>query len=130
MTFRLPSRGGLIGSGRIDQLEKLLPENRWNFSAVHFKNDWRLLARLNWVDEWFTEEWGGGGGYIGDMMTLDVEISKALSDTYTLTLGSQNALNEYPDKEKRGLILGWEYPEASPLGFNGAFVYMKLSMDF
>ncbi len=122
--------GGLIGSGRIDQLEKLLPENRWNFSAVHFKNDWRLLARLNWVDEWFTEEWGGGGGYIGDMMTLDVEISKALSDTYTLTLGSQNALNEYPDKEKRGLILGWEYPEASPLGFNGAFVYMKLSMDF
>jgi len=64
------------------------------------------------------------------MMTLDVEVSKDLSDTYTLTLGSQNALNEYPDKEKRGLILGWEYPEAAPLGFNGAFYYMKLSMNF
>ena len=73
--------GGLIGSGRVDQLEKLLPENRWNLSAVHFKDDWRLLARFNWVDEWYTEEWGGGGGYIGDMMTLDVEVSKDLSDT-------------------------------------------------
>ena len=89
-----------------------------------------MLARINWVDEWFTEEWGGGGGYIGDMMTVDVEVSKDLSDTYTLTLGSQNALNEFPDKEKRGLILGWEYPEAAPLGFNGAFYYLKLSMNF
>ena len=38
--------------------------------------------------------------------------------------------DDHPDKEKRGAILGWEYPEASPLGFNGAFYYFKLGMDF
>ena len=121
--------GGLIGSGRIDQLEKLLPGKRWNLSAVHNTGDWRMLARMNWVDEWFTEEWGGGGGYISDMSTIDLEVSRDIGD-YTFTLGAQNAFDDYPDKEKRGLILGWEYPEASPLGFNGAFYYFKVGLDF
>ena len=84
---------------------------------------------MNWVDEWFTEEWGGGGGYISDMSTIDLEVSRDLGD-YTLTFGAQNAFDDYPDKELRGLILGWEYPEASPLGFNGAFYYFKVGMDF
>ena len=121
--------GGLVGSGRIDQLEKLLPKTRWNASAVHNTGDWRFLARMNWVDEWFTEEWGGGGGYIGDMSTVDLEVSRDLG-AYSLTFGAQNAFDDHPDKEKRGAILGWEYPEASPLGFNGAFYYFKLGMDF
>ena len=121
--------GGLIGSGRVDQLEKLLPGKRWNLSAVHNTGDWRVLGRMNWVDEWFTEEWGGGGGYISDMSTIDLEVSRDLGD-YTLTFGAQNAFDDHPDKEKRGLILGWEYPEASPLGFNGAFYYFKVGMDF
>ena len=121
--------GGLVGSGRIDQLEKLLPGKRWNLSAVHNAGDWRFLGRMNWVDEWFREEWGGGGGYISDMSTIDLEVSRDLGD-YTLTFGAQNAFDDYPDKELRGLILGWEYPEASPLGFNGAFYYFKVGMDF
>ena len=121
--------GGLVGSGRIDQLEKLLPGKRWNLSAVHNTGDWRVLGRMNWVDEWFTEEWGGGGGYISDMSTIDLEVSKDLGD-YTLTFGAQNAFDDHPDKEKRGLILGWEYPEAAPLGFNGAFYYFKVGMEF
>ena len=49
---------------------------------------------------------------------------------YTLTFGAQNAFDDHPDKEKRGLILGWEYPEAAPLGFNGAFYYFKVGMEF
>ena len=121
--------GGLVGSGRIDQLEKLLPGKRWNLSAVHNTGDWRILGRMNWVDEWFTEEWGGGGGYISDMSTIDLEVSRDLGD-YSLTFGAQNAFDDHPDKEKRGLILGWEYPEAAPLGFNGAFYYFKVGMDF
>ena len=79
---------------------------------------------MNWVDEWFTEEWGGGGGYIGDMSTVDLEVSRDLG-AYSLTFGAQNAFDDHPDKEKRGAILGWEYPEASPLGFNGAFLLLQ-----
>ena len=63
------------------------------------------------------------------MSTIDLEVSRDLGD-YTLTFGAQNAFDDYPDKELRGLILGWEYPEASPLGFNGAFYYFKVGMDF
>ena len=34
-----------------------------------------------------------------------------------------------PDEEPRATVLGWKYPEQAPFGFNGAFYYMKLSMD-
>ena len=51
---------------------------------------------MNWVDEWFTEEWGGGGGYISDMSTIDLEVSRDLGD-YSLTFGAQNAYDDHPE---------------------------------
>ena len=46
-----------------------------------------------------------------------------------VAIGAQNAFDEYPDEEPRASVLGWKYPEQAPFGFNGAFYYMKLSMD-
>ena len=121
---------GLIGQGRIDQLERVLPGSRWNLTAAHLAGDWRVLGRVNWVDDWFTAEWGGGGGLIASEYTVDLEVSKDISDKYTLSFGAQNAFDSYPDKEKRALILGWAYPENAPLGFNGAYYYFKVGMNF
>ncbi len=39
---------GLVGGARIGQLESLLPESRWNLTAVHNTGDYRILARYNW----------------------------------------------------------------------------------
>ena len=52
--------------------------------------------------------------------------------TYNVTLGAQNAFDEYPDEEAQFLqdAIGMRYPEAAPLGFNGAFYYMKLGINF
>ena len=41
----------LISASRISALEALLPESRWNLSAVHNIGDWTILARYMYVGE-------------------------------------------------------------------------------
>lgn len=123
---------GLVGSARVGQLESLLPESRWNLTAVHNTGDWSLMARYNWVDEWIwwdTYDDAFPGETVDDMFTLDLEVRRDLG-AYTLTLGAQNVTDEVPDNPASTLCCGMVYPEGSPLGFNGAFYYFKVGMDF
>jgi len=123
---------GLVGGARVGQLESLLPASRWNLTAVHNTGDWSMLGRYNWVDSWtwwdiyaspvFSQE-------VDDMFTLDLEIRRDLG-AYTLTVGAQNVTDEYPDNPVSTLCCGMKYPEGAPLGFNGAFYYFKVGMDF
>jgi outer membrane receptor protein involved in Fe transport len=63
------------------------------------------------------------------MFTLDLEVRRDLG-AYTLTLGAQNVTDEVPDSPAATLCCGMKYPEGAPLGFNGAFYYFKVGMDF
>ena len=121
------TKKGLIGATSILRLEDSLPGSRWNLSAVHNVGDWRLLARINDMDGFWVES----SGIVGGMSTVDLEITRDLG-VYSLTLGAQNAFDEYPSEEAQYLqdAIGMLYPEAAPLGFQGAFYYFKLGMDF
>ena len=44
-------RSTLLSASRINALEALLPESRWNLSAVHNVGDWTILARYMYVGE-------------------------------------------------------------------------------
>jgi len=123
---------GLVGAARVGQLESLLPESRWNLTAVHNTGDWSLMARYNWVDEWIWWDIYADPVFsetVDDMFTLDLEVRRDLG-AYTLTLGAQNVTDEVPDNPASTLCCGMKYPEGSPLGFNGAFYYFKVGMDF
>ena len=124
---------GLVGQGRIDQIERLLPATRWNLSATHLMDDWRFVGRINWVDSWSFPDWGDSYIYLSEETHVDLEVSRDLPPALgglTLTFGAQNAFDSYPDEEPRATILGWKYPEAAPMGFNGAFYYFKVGMNF
>ena len=111
-TTEVDKTSGLVGAQRIGQLESLLPETRWNLSAVHNTGDYRILARYNYVDEWLWWSGSGTSTTVGNMSTLDLEVSRNLGD-YTLTLGAQNATDEYPDNPSSTLCCGMKYPEGS-----------------
>jgi len=50
------------------------------------------------------------------------------SDAVTLAIGAENLLNTYPDVNERGmLIVGNQYGQFSPFGFNGAYYYTRVS---
>ncbi|MDH7453507.1 TonB-dependent receptor [Luteimonas composti] len=64
----------------------------------------------------------------GAKWLLDVSTSFRPDDRWTLTLGADNVLNEYPDENSFGNSTNGQFPYSnlSPFGFGGAFVYGKV----
>ena len=119
----------LISGSRIGALESLLPEKRYNFTAVHNQNDTTILLRYMFVGE--SDYYSGIDNItnLGDQYSLDLEITQDLG-TMQLTLGAENITDEYPDDDTGVTCCGAIYPEFAPLGFMGAFYYLRLGMDF
>ena len=123
----------LISASRINALEALLPENRWNLSAVHNVGDWTILARYMHVGE---SEYYYGLNDLGnpdittldDQQQLDLELTRDMG-TYQFTIGAENITDEYPEDGTGVTCCGAIYPEFAPLGFMGAFYYIRLGMD-
>ena len=123
----------LISASRINALEALLPENRWNLSAVHNVGDWTILARYMHVGE---SEYYYGLNDLGnpdittldDQQQLDLEFTRDMG-TYQFTIGAENITDEYPEDGTGVTCCGAIYPEFAPLGFMGAFYYIRLGMD-
>jgi iron complex outermembrane receptor protein len=44
-----------IDAQRIKQIEDTTPETRWNLSANHMMDAWRVMARVSFYDEWFDQ---------------------------------------------------------------------------
>ena len=122
-------RSTLLSASRINALEALLPESRWNLSAVHNVGDWTILARYMYVGE---SEYYYGLNDLGnpdittldDQSQLDLEFTRDFGN-YQITLGAENITDEYPEKDTGVTCCGAIYPEFAPLGFMGAF-YLSL----
>ena len=126
-------RSTLLSASRINALEALLPESRWNLSAVHNVGDWTILARYMYVGE---SEYYFGLNDVGnpdvttldDQSQLDLEFTRDFGN-YQITLGAENITDEYPEKDTGVTCCGAIYPEFAPLGFMGAFYYLRVGID-
>ena len=123
-----------LNDSRVNALEKGLPFTRGSVTVNHvFPGGTRLMVRGSHWDGVF-ERFAPYSGdpavttrYPGRQL-LDFEAAQTFADSWTLTVGGQNALNTSPG-EFPGAAgdSGQRYGEYSPFGFNGAFYYTKLS---
>jgi iron complex outermembrane receptor protein len=119
--------GQTIDATRIRELEEGLPETRYNIAANHLMDNWRFLARVSYYDDWYDSE--DGNVYDGKYL-LDLEAAYHWTDSLTLVLGAQNALDELPDENPGAAAgVGNIYSQFSPFGFNGAFYYLRLRYE-
>ena len=135
-TFTNPdgTSGTLLGGERILEQERGLPETRWNFTANHIVGDWRFLGRLNHNSGYYGTD---NNIFVGDNVTLDVEMAYTFNDNYSLTVGAQNVTDEYPDEifgtlngqPDLGSGSGSRYDQNSPIGFGGGFYYIKFTYE-
>ncbi|VUD68884.1 Vitamin B12 transporter BtuB [Thalassocella blandensis] len=115
---------------RIREIEEGLPQTRWNISANHTYEQWRLMARVNYFDEFYDSE---DGNTYSDIFTLDVEGAYSFNDNFTAIIGAQNALDEFPEDNPNAAGpdgLGNKYSQFAPSGFGGGFYYMRLRYEF
>ena len=129
------------------------PTNRQIVTFDHFWNNFRFLARASFYDGWVDAGFGGtdlSAGVVcadpatsppkppgtdecyGDTWMLDIEMAYTFADRFTLIVGADNVLDEYPDEELDypGFSFGTRYNRDSPIGYNGGFWYVRLRAEF
>ena len=115
-----------VEAGRIEQgfpRNKLLlggvwTGQQWSFSANATRyGSVRTTPNNAALDQEYGAKW-----------LLDVSTSFRPDGRWTLTLGADNVLNEYPDENSFGNSTNGQFPYSnlSPFGFGGAFVYGKV----
>jgi iron complex outermembrane receptor protein len=124
---KVTDAGQNIDATRIRELQEGLPETRYNIAANHLMDNWRFLARVSYYDDWYDSE--DGNVYDGKYL-LDLEAAYHWTDSLTLVVGAQNALDELPDENPGAAAgVGNIYSQFSPFGFNGAFYYLRLRYE-
>ncbi len=117
-----------LDATRIRELQEALPETRWNFTVRQSVGKLRLLGRLSFFDSWFDSE--DVQVYDGEYV-VDLDASYPLNESFTFTLGAQNALNNYPTANPFAASgVGNRYSQFTPFGFNGRYYYMRLNYQW
>jgi len=121
----------LIGRDEIGRIEDSFPRDKSIVSGTWRSDHWELgLAATRYGsftvrnsatatrDQTYDAKW-----------VLDASASYKPSENWTLTLGADNLLDEYPDRTVDLQNSTWgmlPYSNYSPFGFNGAYVYGRV----
>jgi iron complex outermembrane receptor protein len=121
----------IIGPTRVMQLEDNLPDIRFTFTGTHEFGDFSGLWRISYYDDYFEAHLDDGTLpiFAGAETTLDLELGYSFGENLRVTLGGQNVTDEEPDINPWADIVGAQFPVTSPMGFNGAFYYVRASWD-
>ena len=112
----------IAGGDTIDNLERGAPGTRYGFTYRHSRDVWDLTFRYNFYGEWYddhsAQEFDGYG-------LLDVLGGYDINEDLLLTVGIENALDQYPD-ETINYGNGRKYPRYSPAGYNGRMFFASI----
>jgi iron complex outermembrane receptor protein len=121
------------------ELEKFDPNWRANATIGYEKGKFSALARANyygtWVDAIFIPATPNDTSLdqkFSAKVLVDLEASYQVTDIVTLTIGGNNVLDTFPEKDTRTAQknLGVVYPQFSPFGYNGGFWYARVTAKF
>lgn len=129
----------ITGDFKVQRLENDLPKHRATFTWGQGWDSFGLFTRVNY----FGEYQGVHVDYDATVVTgsaavtVDMEFSYFINDSFTLAIGAQNLLDQQAEKldfEKNSGIpnnnWGGQYYETSPFGFNGGYYYVKGTYNF
>jgi len=123
----------LLGDSRVRLIEDGVPGTRWNFTANHQMDKARFLARVNHYGRFYDNE---AGGVFTSAETVDLEFGYTHSDQLDFAFGARNIFDEQGCKSidcagfDFGGVLGLEYSQFNPYGFNGSFYYGKVTYNY
>ena len=135
----------ITGAGKVSRLENDLPNHRGTFTVSQSWDTVSMFTRVNYYGEYqgVHVDWVGSPDDRGTeinadaKVTVDMEVSYHIDDSFTVSLGAQNIFDTYPNELDFEVNTGaannsWggKYYETSPFGFNGGFYYVKATYNF
>ena len=124
----ITSRGEYIDDDRERSIEEMSPDTRYNLSANHMMDGWRVLGRVSYYGDWYdsNQDLVYPGEYV-----VDVELSYDLNESSSVMIGGNNVFDEAGDElHDAAAGAGNTFSEFAPMGFSGAFWYAKYSYNF
>lgn len=131
---------GIISEARVKKLEESLPKTKGFFTINHQRDQWNVLARLNYYGSFYEDhldsdvvlaEDGGLPIFEGSTLTVDLEAGWEFDSGLYVRVGAQNVFDQTPDENPWGAaVAGAKYPVHSPYGFNGGFYYTRIGWNF
>ena len=118
--------GPLADEKEIRDYEFGLPRDRAIISVRHNAGPLSAVARFNYFGGWYdSEEDEDFGGY----GMADLSLSYRLGGDVQATLGADNVLDAYPElNPNRFTGLGNKYSQYAPAGFNGRFMWLRITV--
>lgn len=114
---------------RKNQIEDGQPATRITATWNHRINQINAMVRLRYYGEYYDTPTNDPDAayYPKGVAILDAEISFHMNDGMTITGGMQNMTDAYPSENPNGNIAGLLYGEQSPYGFNGGYIYGRIT---
>jgi len=126
------SAGEFVGATKVKVLEENVPNNRGFITANFSKDDWSLIAKLNYYGRFYEAHLDSGSLpiYADNAYLVDMEYNMDINESVGFAVGTNNLFDEYPTENPHAGVVGARYPTTSPFGFNGRFMYAKVTYDF
>ena len=126
----------LVGVEESNTLETAAPRSKLILTGTWSRGELDLLARLSHFDS-AKRVFNFGGGFepeqtYGSENQVDLEASYGVTDNVKVTLGVQNATDNYPDRsiDDINYFGNLPYDVLSPIGVNGRFLYLGTRLTF
>ena len=123
-------------AGKVRRLEDGIPAHRATLTWGQSWDDISTSVRANYFGEYYathaddTSDWGSE--MAGSAVTVDLEVSYAVMDNLTVSVGANNIFDQEAEKLKDGTLgeLGAVYYESGPFDYNGGFYYGRVNYRF
>jgi iron complex outermembrane receptor protein len=128
-----------IDRERRTELEEFNPKWRGNVALQYARGRFSGLARGSYYSSWLDAILVSSNPAdtsldqrFGAEWLLDLELGFDLTETFNVTVGGQNVLDTFPDRDARQAQrnIGLVYPQFAPIGYNGAFWYLRAAARF
>jgi iron complex outermembrane receptor protein len=138
----LPTLPGLTLFGRQNSIQLTNGQPR---DKINFGIDWDLgILSTTFRGNRYGEVTSPGvdaarDQVFGSEWVFDLELRARPSDAIEIAVGANNLFDQYPDRPRAGVVNGQNYglnsfflaySSFSPFGFNGRFVYGRVSLNF
>ena len=127
---------GVLGVEDLNTVETAAPEDKFIASGNWSVDRWSFLLRATQFGE-ATRVFDFGGGFepqqtYGSVWSIDAEVAAKITDQWTVAIGADNLLDEYPDLSSDDINFFGHLPYdvLSPIGMNGAYFYVRAQYDY
>ena len=127
---------GVLGVEDLNTVETAAPEDKIIAAGNWTVDRWSTLLRVTRFGD-TTRVFDFGGGFeptqtYGAVWSVDAEFAANISDAWTVAIGADNLLDEYPDPSSDDINYFGHLPYdvLSGIGMNGRYLYLRTQYDF